>query len=146
MIKPYQLPALIMTIATIIIIITFIFISIIAIIYSTIETLSDVETIVTCPLTDLLYDSTGRINKEKLKDFVRDKSKQVIGWFCFRRNTSNLIPTMRDKVLHKQFASHFSSGNNCREDFFLTCLLNASTSETRGTHKFRHVFLRRKQG
>ncbi|XP_018394797.1 PREDICTED: BRISC complex subunit FAM175B-like [Cyphomyrmex costatus] len=106
----------------------------------------NVETIVTCPLSDLLYDSSGRINKEKLKDFMDDKSKQVIGWFRFRRNTSNLTPTMRDKILHKQFASHFSSGNNYREDFFLTCLLNASISETRGTHKFRHVFLRHKRG
>ncbi|KYN12095.1 PREDICTED: BRISC complex subunit FAM175B-like [Trachymyrmex cornetzi] len=106
----------------------------------------NVETIVTCPLSDLLYDSSGRINKEKLKDFVRDKSKQVIGWFRFRRNTSSLTPTMRDKILHKQFASHFSSVNSCREDFFLTCLLNASISETRGTHKFRHVFLRHKRG
>ncbi|XP_011700851.1 PREDICTED: BRCA1-A complex subunit Abraxas-like, partial [Wasmannia auropunctata] len=106
----------------------------------------NVETIVTCPLIDLLHDSTGRINKEKLKDFVRDKSKQVIGWFRFRRNTSSLIPTMRDKVLHKQFASHFSGGNASMEEFFLTCLLNASTSETRGTHKFRHVFLRHKRG
>ncbi|XP_077259514.1 BRISC complex subunit FAM175B isoform X2 [Temnothorax americanus] len=105
----------------------------------------NVETIVTCPLVDLLHDSTGWVNKEKLKDFVRDKSKQVIGWFHFRRNTSSLMPTMRDKILHKQFASHFS-GNNCREDFFLTCLLNASTSETHGTHKFRHVFLRHNRG
>nr|5CW3_B Chain B, Protein FAM175B [Camponotus floridanus]5CW3_D Chain D, Protein FAM175B [Camponotus floridanus]5CW5_B Chain B, Protein FAM175B [Camponotus floridanus]5CW5_D Chain D, Protein FAM175B [Camponotus floridanus] len=102
----------------------------------------NVEAIVTCPLADLLHDSTNHINKEKLKDFVRDKSKQVIGWFCFRRNTTNLTLTLKDKLLHKQFASHFSGVNGCKEDFFLTCLLNASTSETSGTHKFRHVFLR----
>ncbi|KAL6252005.1 hypothetical protein P5V15_014985 [Pogonomyrmex californicus] len=106
----------------------------------------NVEAIVSCSLIDLLHDSTGRINKEKLQDFVCDKSKQVIGWFRFRRNTNCLIPTMRDKILHKQFASYFSNGNNCKEDFFLTCLLNASTSETHGTHKFRHVFLRHKRG
>ncbi|KMQ85327.1 brca1-a complex subunit abraxas-like protein [Lasius niger] len=103
----------------------------------------DVEAIVTCPLPDLLHDYTNRINTEKLKDFVRDKSKQVIGWFRFRRNTTNLTLTVNDKILHKQFASHFSGGNGCKEDFFLTCLLSASTSETSGTHKFRHVFLRR---
>lgn len=106
----------------------------------------DVETIVTCPLSDVLHDSTGRINKERLKDFVHDKSKHVIGWFRFRRNTSSLVPTLKDKLLHKQFISHFSGSNGCREDFFLICLLNTSTSETRGTHKFRHVFLRRKRG
>ncbi|XP_072759681.1 BRISC complex subunit FAM175B [Anoplolepis gracilipes] len=103
----------------------------------------NVEAIVTCPLADLLHDSTDRINKEKLKDFMRDKSKQVIGWFRFRRNTTNLTLTLKDKLLHKQFASHFSGANGCKEDFFLTCLLSASTSETFGTHKFRHVFLRR---
>jgi len=105
-----------------------------------------VETIVTCPMPDLLHNSFSQIDKEKLKDFVRDKSKQVIGWFHFRRNTNSLTPTLKDKMLHKQFASHFSAGNGCKEEFFLTCLLNASTSETRGTHKFRHVFLRRNRG
>lgn len=104
------------------------------------------EAIVTCPLPDLLHDHTNRINKEILKDFVRDKSKQVIGWFRFRRNITNLTLSMNDKILHKQLASHFSSVNGCKEDFFLTCLLNASTSETSGTHKFRHVFFRRNKG
>lgn len=100
----------------------------------------------TCPLFDLVHDSTScRINKDKIKNFVRDKSKQIIGWFHFRRNTSSLIPTLKDKLFHKQLASHFSDENDCNEDFFLTCLLNASTSETGGTHKFRHVFLRHKQ-
>ncbi|XP_029671187.1 BRISC complex subunit FAM175B-like [Formica exsecta] len=102
----------------------------------------NVEAIVTCPFPDLMHDSI-HINKEKLKDFVHDKSKQVIGCFRFRRNTTNLTLTCTDKLLHKQFASHFSGGNGCKEDFFLTCLLSASTSETSGTHKFRHVFLRR---
>ncbi|KAL6445767.1 hypothetical protein ACFW04_000906 [Cataglyphis niger] len=101
----------------------------------------NVEAIVTCPFPDIVHDSIC-INKEKLKDFVHDKSKQVIGWFRFRRNTTNLTLTCIDKLLHKQFASHFSGGNGCKEDFFLTCLLSASTSETSGTHKFRHVFLR----
>jgi len=103
---------------------------------------------VTCPLSALLIESANRISKEKLKDFICDKSKQVIGWFRFRRNTSNLTPTLKDKLLHKEFASHFSdiSENSCKKDLFLTCLLNASTSDTHGTHKFRHVFLRHKQG
>lgn len=100
---------------------------------------------VTCPLSDILHPDSGKINKEKLKDFVRDKSKQVIGWFRFRRNRSILTLTMQDKSLHKEFASHFSGGESCKEEFFLTCLLNTSTSEIGGTHKFRHVFFRRKR-
>lgn len=96
-------------------------------------------------MPDLLHDSTGRIDKVKLKDFIRDKSKQVIGWFRFRRNAS-LIPTMKDKILHKEFASYFLGNNNFKEEFFVTCLLSSSTTDTRGTHKFRHVFLRRRRG
>ncbi|XP_014486624.1 PREDICTED: BRCA1-A complex subunit Abraxas-like isoform X2 [Dinoponera quadriceps] len=106
----------------------------------------NVETIVTCPLLDILHNSTGRINKERLKDFVSDKSKHVIGWFRFRRSSSDLVPSLKDKLLHKQFASHFSDENSCKEEFFLTCLLNTCTSDRQGTHKFRHVFLRRKRG
>ncbi|XP_076631474.1 BRISC complex subunit FAM175B [Colletes latitarsis] len=111
----------------------------------TVKTHNNIETVITCPLPDLLHDSIGRINKEKLKDFMRDKSKQVIGWFRFRRNT-DLVPTMRDKILHKEFASHFSGCNDSKKRFFVTCLLSSSTSTTRGTHKFKHVFLRRRRG
>ncbi|XP_034178929.2 BRISC complex subunit FAM175B isoform X2 [Osmia lignaria lignaria] len=108
----------------------------------TVKIQNNIETVVTCPLPDLLHDSIGRINKENLKDFLRDKSKQVIGWFRFRRNTG-LTPTMRDRILHKEFATHFSNGNCAKERFFVTCLLNSTTSDERGTHKFKHVFLRR---
>ncbi|XP_024936235.1 BRISC complex subunit FAM175B isoform X2 [Cephus cinctus] len=105
----------------------------------------DVDTVVTCPSADLLHDSTGKINKEKLKNFVRDKSKQVVGWFRFRQNSS-LVPTLRDKVLHKQFASHFTSGTASTEENFVACFLNTSVSNMGGTHKFRHVFLHHKRG
>ncbi|XP_035725858.1 BRISC complex subunit FAM175B-like isoform X1 [Vespa mandarinia] len=105
----------------------------------------NIETVVTCSMPDILHDSTGRIDKEKLKDFLSYKSKQVIGWFRFRHN-SCLVPTLRDKLLHKQFASHFSSSHGYKEDFFVTCLLSSSVSNTSGTHKFRHVLLRRRRG
>nr|XP_012146978.1 PREDICTED: BRISC complex subunit Abro1-like isoform X1 [Megachile rotundata]XP_012146979.1 PREDICTED: BRISC complex subunit Abro1-like isoform X1 [Megachile rotundata]XP_012146980.1 PREDICTED: BRISC complex subunit Abro1-like isoform X1 [Megachile rotundata]XP_012146981.1 PREDICTED: BRISC complex subunit Abro1-like isoform X1 [Megachile rotundata]XP_012146982.1 PREDICTED: BRISC complex subunit Abro1-like isoform X1 [Megachile rotundata]XP_012146983.1 PREDICTED: BRISC complex subunit Abro1-l len=108
----------------------------------TVKTQNNIETVITCPLPDLLYDSIGRINKENVKDFLRDKSKQVIGWFRFRRNTG-LVPTMRDRLLHNEFATHFSNGDCTKEKFFVTCLLSSSTSDEGGTHKFKHVFLRR---
>ncbi|XP_076301320.1 BRISC complex subunit FAM175B [Lasioglossum baleicum] len=111
----------------------------------TVKRHNNIETVVTCPLPDLLHDSIGKVNKEKLKDFMRDKSKQVIGWFRFRRNT-NLVLTMRDKMLHREFASYFSGGNGCAEEFFVTCLLSSSITSDKGTHKFRHVFLRRTKG
>ncbi|XP_078033270.1 BRISC complex subunit FAM175B [Augochlora pura] len=111
----------------------------------TVKKHNNIETVVTCPLPDLLHDSIGKINKEKLKDFMQDKSKQVIGWFRFRRG-ANLELTMRDKILHKQFASHFSGSNGCAEEFFVTCLLSSSISSDKGTHKFKHVFLKCARG
>ncbi|CAK9808480.1 BRISC complex subunit FAM175B [Anthophora quadrimaculata] len=110
----------------------------------TVKIYNNIETIVTCPLPESLHNSIGRINKEKLKDFLCDKSKQVIGWFHFRRNMS-LTPTFRDKILHKEFASYFSNNNGSKEEFFVTCLLSSSTSSEGGTHKFKHVFLRQKR-
>lgn len=106
----------------------------------TVKTQNNIETVITCPLPDLLYDSIGRINKENVKDFLQDKSKQVIGWFRFRRNTG-LVPTMRDRILHNEFATYFSDGDRTKEKFFVTCLLSSSKSDDGGTHKFKHVFL-----
>ncbi|XP_017878129.1 BRISC complex subunit FAM175B-like [Ceratina calcarata] len=106
---------------------------------------NNIEAVVACPLPDSLYNSIGRINKEKLKDLLRDKNKQVIGWFRFRQDVS-LVPTFRDKVLHKEFASYFCNDNGSKEQFFVTCLLSSSVSNRRGMHKFKHVFLRHRKG
>ncbi|KOX80689.1 hypothetical protein WN51_01977 [Melipona quadrifasciata] len=107
----------------------------------TVKIYNNIEAVVTCPLPNSLHNSIGKINKEKLKDFLRDTSKQVVGWFRFRRNVG-LVPTFRDKLLHKQFASHFCNENGSKEEFFVTCLLSSSTSSEKGTYKFKHVFLR----
>ncbi|KAF3428010.1 hypothetical protein E2986_10450 [Frieseomelitta varia] len=107
----------------------------------TVKIYNNIEAVVTCPLPNSLHNSIGKINKEKLKDFLRDTSKQVIGWFRFRRNVG-LIPTFRDKLLHKQFASHFCNENGSKEEYFVTCLLSSSRSSEKGTYKFKHVFLR----
>ncbi|OAD53920.1 hypothetical protein WN48_08595 [Eufriesea mexicana] len=111
----------------------------------TVKIYNNIEAVVTCPLPNSLHNSLGKINKEKLKDFLRDKSKQVIGWFRFRRDIG-LVPTFRDKLLHKEFASYFSNDNGSKEEFFVTCLLSSSTSSEGGTYKFKHVFLRHRRG
>lgn len=111
----------------------------------TVKIYNNIEAVVTCPLPHTLHNSLGKINKEKLKDFLRDKSKQVIGWFHFRRDVS-LVPTFRDKLLHKEFASYFCNDNGSKNEFFVTCLLSSSTSNEGGTYKFKHVFLRYKRG
>ncbi|XP_063989514.1 BRISC complex subunit FAM175B-like [Diachasmimorpha longicaudata] len=106
----------------------------------------DIQSVVKCLPTDQIYDSGGKVNEEKLKDIMRDKGKSVVGWFRFRRNAS-LTPTLRDKILHKQFLSIFrGAGNQINENYFVVCMLNASVSPGEGTHKFKHVFLHYKRG
>lgn len=80
-----------------------------------------------------MFDSCCKINHEKLKNVVKDKSK-IIGWYIFRKNSS-LTPTIRDKLMHKQFANIFS-----KNDYFITCMMTVASTKTQGTHKFRHVF------
>ncbi|XP_015121032.1 BRISC complex subunit FAM175B [Diachasma alloeum] len=106
----------------------------------------DIQSIVKCSPTDQIYDSGGKVNEDKLKDLIKDKGKSVVGWFRFRRNAS-LTPTLRDKIVHKQFLSIFrGASNQINENYFVVCMLNASVSPGEGTHKFKHVFLHYKQG
>lgn len=110
-----------------------------------VQTHVDISTIITCPSTNWLSNSVGQVDKERLKDFIRDKSKDIVGWFRFRKNES-LIPTLQDKILHKELSSSLFSSGTKNHQFFTMCLLNTSVSNRGGTHKFRHVLLRYKNG
>ncbi|XP_011296691.1 BRCA1-A complex subunit Abraxas-like [Fopius arisanus] len=106
----------------------------------------DIQSIIKCSPTDQIYNAAGEIKEDNLKDFIKDKGKNVVGWFRFRRNGS-LTPTLRDKILHKQFLSIFRDpSNQINEDYFVACMLNTSMTLGEGTHKFKHVFLHYKQG
>lgn len=94
----------------------------------------DIQSILTCPSTDYLYDSCGKLNIDKLRNFVKEKSKRIVGWFRFRKQSS-LGPTFRDKIIHKQLARFYSDDDN-----FVACMMNVSSTTLKGTHKFRHVF------
>ncbi|XP_046749647.1 BRISC complex subunit FAM175B-like isoform X2 [Diprion similis] len=108
-----------------------------------IQTHVDINTILTYPSTNSLYNGIGHVDKEKLKSFIRDKSKHIVGWFRFRRNGS-LAPTLQDKILHKELRSTLFNSDTRNHEYFTMCLLNTSVSNRGGTHKFRHVFLRYK--
>ena len=95
---------------------------------------------------DILQDALGRIDTEKLGNLIKNKEKRVVGWFRFRRH-SFLQQTMRDKIMHKQFASHFVRFNDASEEHFIMLLLNASTTNAfNATHKYRHLCLQYKRG
>ncbi|XP_034952331.1 BRISC complex subunit FAM175B-like [Chelonus insularis] len=107
---------------------------------------TDIQGILPCMSSDLIYGPTGRLNKNKLEEYVKNNKNQIVGWYRFRVN-GPLQHTLRDKLLHKQLEKFFCSSNNeSSERHFISCILSYSTSQNKGIHRFRHVFLRYKHG
>lgn len=101
------------------------------------ETNLKICSIISCDLFEF-YDKKCHLIADKLSALLRDKQKEVVGWYRFRRNTS-LQTSLREQVLHQRLVRKLGQGYG---NYFLLALFRGCTSSNDATHSMEHVFLR----
>lgn len=101
------------------------------------ETNLKICSIIPCDLFEF-YDKRCHLIVDKLAALLRDKQKEVVGWYRFRRN-SILQASLREQVLHERLVQRLGQGFG---HYFLLALFRGCTSSNDSTHAMEHVFLR----
>lgn len=91
-----------------------------------------------CPHNHFFYDGTGKVDGDKLRDYLGGQFNKVVAWFKFQRTASNMKLTIRDKVIHKQLTELFGIA----PQLFTCSLIGCEASESCATHTFIQGFLR----
>lgn len=100
----------------------------------TIETIQ-INSVIPCPQISYFYDAVGRVNCQKLKDFLGSQYNKVVSWYIYKTG-EDIHFTFRDKLVHKSLTNIFNVYASC----FTTCLLTKATSENSSTHSFETTF------
>ncbi|XP_063221205.1 BRCA1-A complex subunit Abraxas 1-like [Bacillus rossius redtenbacheri] len=106
----------------------------------TMETLINIHSVMPFFKPFPFYNGLGKIDRNKLKAFLKDREKEVVGWYCFRRAIP-LAPYLRDRQLHKELCAAMT---HLSPDVFTMCLLSSVVLKPAvgATHAFSHKFFR----
>lgn len=106
---------------------------------------SDIKSIVAHPMgCEPFFNTTGQVDEERLKEFLKDDLKKVVGWYHYRYNFKLVFNSLRDRNLFRELSKFFSKWNTVQDERnFLFFLMGTTENETMSTHKFKHVLYQR---
>ncbi|KAF2904817.1 hypothetical protein ILUMI_01382 [Ignelater luminosus] len=104
------------------------------------EHILKIKSAVPCPQQFYFYDSSGKVDIDKIKRYLSSQETEVIGWFLHKRkrSPSSIKLNLREKIIHKQLANYFCA----QVPYFSCCLLSAECSNIKSTYSFCQTFVR----
>lgn len=90
-----------------------------------------------CPQPHYFYNGLGKIDRDKIREFLGNQFTKVVAWYKYQRISSFKF-TLRDKILHKQLQDFF----NISPELFTCCLLINEISDNGSTHLYSQAFMR----
>lgn len=96
-----------------------------------------INSVIPCPQPHFFYNGTGKVDKNKIKDFLGEHFDEVVAWYKFQKICS-LKFSLRDKIIHKQLTELFG----LTSDIFTCCFLINEVSDNGATHLFSQAFMR----
>ncbi|KAJ8937383.1 hypothetical protein NQ318_015463 [Aromia moschata] len=100
-----------------------------------------VNSMMPCPQPHFFYNGVGKIDKDKIREFLGGQFHKVVAWYKYQRITSFKF-TLRDKLVHKQLTELFEVS----PELFTCCLLINEVSDNGSTHLYSQAFMRYHNG